>query len=127
MNRVVHFEIHASDPEKLVAFYTKVFGWKVNHMPQFDYWLIDTGSEPGGIGGGLTRRRGPAAGEGAPVNAFVCSLGVASVDEAMAKALDAGASVAMPKMGIPGVGWQAHIKDPDGNILGLHQPDKDAK
>ena len=127
MNRVVHFEIHASDPEKLVAFYTNVFGWKVSHMPQFDYWLIDTGSEPNGIGGGLARRRGPAAGEGAPVNAFVCSLGVASLDDALAKALDAGASVALPKMGIPGVGWQAYIKDPDGNILGLHQPDKDAK
>lgn len=126
MNRVVHFEIHASDPEKLVAFYTGVFGWKVTPMPQFDYWLLDTGSEPGGIGGGLNRRRGAAA-DGAPVNAFVCSLGVASVDDVMAKALAAGATVAMPKMPIPGVGWQAYIKDPDGNILGLHQSDANAK
>ena len=38
-----------------------------------------------------------------------------------------GATVAMPKMGIPGVGWQATIKDPDGNILGLHQQDPNAK
>ena len=68
-----------------------------------------------------------AAPKGAPVNAFVCSPGVASVDEAMAKALDAGATVAMPKMGIPGVGWQATIKDPDGNIPGLHQQDPSAK
>ena len=38
-----------------------------------------------------------------------------------------GASVATPKMAIPGVGRQATIKDPDGNLFGVHQPDKDAK
>jgi len=127
MNRVVHFEIHASDPAKLVEFYTNVFGWKVNHMPEFDYWLIDTGAEGAGIGGGLTRRRGSAPADGAPVSAFVCSLGVVSVDDMLSKALGRGASIALPKMGIPGVGWQAYIKDPDGNILGLHQPDPNAK
>ena len=127
MNRVVHFEVHASDPDKLVAFYTKVFGWKFNHMPQFDYWLIDTGGEGPGIGGGLARRRGPAPAADAPVSAYVCSLGVASVDDLVARALDAGASVALPKMAIPGVGWQAYIKDPDGNILGLHQQDPNAR
>jgi predicted enzyme related to lactoylglutathione lyase len=30
-------------------------------------------------------------------------------------------------MAIPRVGYQAYIKDPDGNILGLHQPDPNAK
>jgi predicted enzyme related to lactoylglutathione lyase len=29
-------------------------------------------------------------------------------------------------MAIPGVGWQAYIKDPDDNILGLHQADAGA-
>jgi uncharacterized protein len=27
MPRVVHFEIHAADPDRLVAFYEAVFGW----------------------------------------------------------------------------------------------------
>lgn len=49
MNRVVHFDIHAANPEKLLAFYTAVFGWKVTHLPRFDYWLLDTG-EGDGIG-----------------------------------------------------------------------------
>jgi predicted enzyme related to lactoylglutathione lyase len=30
-------------------------------------------------------------------------------------------------MAIPGVGWQAYVKDPDENIVGLHQPDPGAK
>ena len=29
MNRVMHFEIIADDPERLIKFYAKVFAWKV--------------------------------------------------------------------------------------------------
>jgi len=126
MSRPVHFEIHAGDPEKLAKFYADVFGWKIQHMPQFDYWLIDSGSDGPGINGGLVRRRGPAPAPDAPVNAYVCSLGINSVDSYLDRALKAGATVALPKMTIPGVGYQAYIKDPDGNLLGLHQPDKSA-
>ncbi len=127
MNRVVHFEIHASNPEKLANFYASVFGWTVRRVPLFDYWLIDTGSEAGGIGGGLAKRNGPAPDEETPVSGFVCSLGVASIDEMLANAIAAGASVTLPKTAITGVGWQAYIRDPDGNILGLHQSDPKAK
>jgi len=52
---------------------------------------------------------------------------VTSVDEAVAKATAAGAAVALPKMAIPGVGWQAYIRDPDENIVGLHQADQNAR
>ena len=27
-NLVVHFEIHASEPQKLIDFYSELFGWK---------------------------------------------------------------------------------------------------
>ncbi|HTT99806.1 MAG TPA: hypothetical protein VMF58_17280 [Rhizomicrobium sp.] len=128
MNRPVHFEIHASDPAKLSKFYADVSGWQITHMPQFDYYLINTGDndEPG-INGGFVKRMGARAAVGAPVNASVCSLGVESVDEAIAKATAAGAAIALPKMAIPGVGWQAYIRDPDENTVGLHQPDQNAK
>ena len=126
MPRPIHFEIHASDPEKIVAFYVKVFDWKITHMPQMDYWLIATGTGDG-INGGLMKRRGPAPSENNPVNAFVCSLGVDSVDTYVDRALKAGGTMALPKMAIPGIGWQAYVKDPDENILGLHQPDPSAK
>ena len=128
MNRPVHFEIHATDPAKLSKFYADVFGWQITHMPAFNYWLINTGDADGpGINGGIVKRIGTPAAVGAPVNAFVCSLGVKSLDEAVAKATAAGAAVALPKMAIPGVGWQAYIRDPDENIVGLHQADATAK
>lgn len=126
MNRPVHFEIHASDPASLAGFYADTFGWKATHLPQFNYWMFDTG-EGAGINGGMVQRMGPKPAKDAAVNAFVISLGVTSLDEMLAKALAAGAVVALPKMAIPGVGWQAYIKDPDDNILGLHQADAGAR
>jgi predicted enzyme related to lactoylglutathione lyase len=122
MTRPVHFEIHASDPAALAEFYAKAFDWKVNHIPQMNYWLLDTGLGDG-INGGLMQRHGPKPAPGQSVNAFVLSLDVPSVDEYQRRALDAGAVVALPKMAIPGVGWQIYIRDPDDNILGLHQRD----
>jgi predicted enzyme related to lactoylglutathione lyase len=126
MPRPIHFEIHASDPAKVVAFYQTVFGWTITAIPQMDYWLIDTGTGDG-INGGLMKRHGPSPFENNPVNAFVCSIGIDSVDAYIEKALKAGGTIALPKMAIPGVGWQAYVKDPDENIVGLHQPDPGAK
>jgi uncharacterized protein len=126
MPRPVHFEIHASDPAKAAAFYSAVFGWKITHLPELTYWLIDTG-EGDGINGGIVERRGPKPAEDNPVNAFVCSIGISSVDDYVTRALKAGGTIALPKMTIPGVGYQAYVKDTDGNILGLHQPDRSAK
>jgi len=126
MPRPIHFEIHAREPETLVHFYANVFGWKFSRIPQFDYWLIETGSGDG-INGGLMKRIGPSPLADAAVNAFVCSLGVDSVDAYLDKALKAGGTLALGKMAIPGVGWQAYVKDPDENIVGLHQPDANAQ
>lgn len=128
MPRVAHFEIHASEPAKLAAYYRELFGWKMQHLAHIDYWLIDTseGPEPG-INGGLLQRRGPKPAEGQAVNAFMCTVNVASVDTYFAKAVKLGGTEALPKMAIPGVGWVAYAKDPDGNIFGLHQADTNAK
>lgn len=126
MPRPVHFEIHASDPAKAAAFYTEVFGWKITHLPELNYWLIETGAGEG-INGGMMERIGPKPAEDNPVSAFVCSMGIDSVDTYVKRALKAGGTVALPKMTIPGVGYQAYMKDPDGNIFGLHQPDRSAK
>jgi predicted enzyme related to lactoylglutathione lyase len=57
------------------------------------------------------------------VNAFICTVQVESVDETLATNAALGGVVALPKMPVPGVGWLAYVKDPDGNILGLLQAD----
>jgi predicted enzyme related to lactoylglutathione lyase len=135
MNRVVHFEIHAADPEGAARYYRQVFGWDVREwtVPGVDvpkenrYWLVNTGSEPEpGINGGILFRRGAPPADGQAVNGYVCTIGVASVDEYVDKAVSAGGSIAVPKMPIKGVGWLAYCKDPEGNIFGLMQADKNA-
>lgn len=126
MPRVVHFEIHASKPQVLVDFYTEVFGWKFTHMPQMQYWIIDNGDGPG-INGGLMQRHGPKPEPGASVTSHVTVIDVPSVDDYMKRALGAGAKEALPKMSIPGIGYAAYILDPDNNIVGIYQADKDAK
>ena len=128
MPRVVHFEIHAADPARAAKFYADLFGWDIQKFDgPWDYWLITTGAEgTRGINGGMVPRRGPAPTEGQAVNAYVCTVEVPNLDESFAKALTLGATVALPKMPIPGIGWLAYIKDPEGNILGMMQPDEQA-
>ena len=129
MPRVSHFEIHADDPERAIRFYSDLFGWEFQKWDgPMPYWLIKTGpdSEPG-INGGLVKRMGPGPADGQPVNAYVCTTGVASVDESVATALASGGTVALPKMPVPGVGWLAYVKDPEGNILGMMQRDAGVK
>jgi len=135
MNRVIHFEIHAEEPERAAEFYHAVFGWEIKEwvvpgieMPKENrYWMVTTGShEEPGINGGVLFRRGASPADGQAVNAYVCTIGVASVDESVEKAVAAGATVAVPKMPIKGIGWLAYCKDTEGNIFGMMQDDMNA-
>ena len=126
MSRVVHFEIHAGDPERAVEFYREIFGWEFSKWegPQ-DYWLIKTGpdDEPG-IDGGLLRRQGEI--DGQAVIAYVCTVDVPALDEVIQKVTQGGGQVAVPKMAVPGVGWLAYCKDTEGNLFGAMQSDPQA-
>jgi predicted enzyme related to lactoylglutathione lyase len=130
MARPVHFEIHASDPDGLIAFYQDLFGWSFHKWDGGDYWLITTGPEDKpGINGGLLPRRGDVPGTSTAVNAFVITVDVSDIDTMLARigGMDTGASVAVPKMAVPGIGWLAYAKDPDGNLFGMMQADLNAK
>jgi uncharacterized protein len=128
MARVVHFEIHAENPERAVAFYQTLFGWEFKKWDgPMEYWLITTGkeSEPG-INGGLVKRMGPPPIDGQAVNAYVCTVNVDVIDDTIARIGAAGCPIVLPKMAIPGVGWLAYFKDTEGNIVGAMQADPSA-
>ena len=127
MGRVIHFEIHAGNPQRAIAFYEKLLGWKFQKLEgPVDYWLISTGpSDQRGIDGGLVLRRGEI--DGQAVIAYVCTADVSNLDESVKVALSSGGELALPKMAIPGVGWLAYCKDPEGNIFGMMQSDPSAK
>ena len=65
MSRVVHFEIHAGDPERAINFYEKLFGWTFQKWEgPMPYWLVITGpDDQRGINGGLIKRQGEIDGD----------------------------------------------------------------
>lgn len=129
-NLVVHFEIHASEPEKAIAFYSELLGWKFTRFGDMDYWSVETGegantqTAPGfGINGGLTKRIGPAPAEGAPINGAGIVVAVRDVDALFAQGLELGGAEALAPDTMPGVGRLAYLRDPDGNVFGLIAPE----
>lgn len=128
-SRPVHFEIHAADPRAALAFYTEVFGWTSEDWSEFagmPYFGVRTGEGPG-IDGAIMQRHGEDPAVGGAVAGSVLTMGVADYDQTAARILAAGGTEAMPKYALPGMAWQGYFHDPANNVLGLHQPDPEAK
>jgi uncharacterized protein len=121
MARVIHFEIPVNDADRAIAFYQKVFGWKIEKWPgPMEYWLVNTGDEKApGINDGIMKRGN--------VQTTTNTLGVDSVDASQAAVTKAGGKLIMPKTPIPGVGYFAYCEDPEGNLFGVMQADSNAK
>jgi len=72
-------------------------------------------------------RQGPLPGDSEPVTSFVCTIDVDNIDEFIEKIRSAGGKNVLGKMPITGIAWLAYCKDPEGNIFGIYQDDKNAK
>lgn len=121
--RVVHFELPFDDGARVRSFYEAAFGWTFQEVPELEYAGAVTGptgehgmpSEPGFINGGLFDRgtdepRGP-----------VVIVDVADLDAALERISELGGSVATPRMTVGDMGFAAHFRDPEGNVVGLWQ------
>ena len=53
-------------------------------------------------------------------------IDVKDLDAALVGVKAQGGEVIRPRMAVPGVGWFASIKDPEGNPIGLMESDPDA-
>ena len=128
--RPIHFEIHADDVQRAVAFYQNAFGWTFEDWSEYagvPYFGAVTGEDgTPGINGAIMERQGDGGGAGAPVNGAVLTLGCDDYDSLHAAILEAGGQVAMPKGALPGMAWQGYYLDTEGNVFGLHQPDPTA-
>ena len=124
MGRIVHFEIPFANVDVIKNFYTKVFNWTFTKWegPE-DYWLITTGkdTEPG-IDGGLI----PVMGEMGATKGMINTIDVDDLDQTLARVIANGGTEIMPKSPIPGVGWLAYVKDPEGTVIGMMQADPEA-
>lgn len=118
MPRVVHFELSVDDPERAIAFYASVFGWTATKWngPE-EYWLVSTG-DPGapGINGAFIRKT-------ASRPSLINTIDVSNLDDTVARIMDHGGRVVLPRMAIPTIGWMAFFTDPDGIMTGIIERD----
>jgi predicted enzyme related to lactoylglutathione lyase len=122
MDKVIHFELPFDDGERATTFYQEAFGWGINSMPQMQYSLVtttptdDTGNltEAGGINGGMLARQ-------EPITAPVITIGVADLDESLAKIEKLGGKVARGRQPVGEMGFAAYFQDTEGNLIGLWQ------
>lgn len=126
MSLVVHFEIHASEPQRLIDFYAQLLGWRFERYGEWQYWSIATGEGAlgteglgMGIDGGLAQREGPAPEVGAPINGSTIVVSVDDVDASFARGIELGASEAVAPEDLAGVGRVGYLRDPDGNVFGM--------
>jgi predicted enzyme related to lactoylglutathione lyase len=122
MPRPIHFDLGATDPARAIAFYKAAFGWTVEKWNgPFEYYLITTGAprEPG-IDGGLSRST-----DGTLQTNL--TLGVASLEEAVASVTAAGGTIVGDIRAIPGVGRMVTCKDTEGNSFGLMEEQRSDK
>ena len=109
---VTNWEINSADPAKARQFYSEVFGWKMNFMPENNYTFVDTDAGGKGIGGGIGPLRGPK-----PFITFY--VVVRDLNATLKKATDGGGKVVFPATKVGPTTTIALFSDLDGNVIGL--------
>lgn len=116
-NAVIHFELMSKEPEKVSAFYAKVFDWQVTHHPEINYRIVETGAEGEmhGINGGIVKPDKPGPWPG---NMLFYIL----VDDLAAyrrKVVAAGGKISIEAQKVAGMGKFCLFTDPEGRMMGL--------
>ncbi len=110
-NPFIHIELHTKDLDKSKKFYTEMFDWKLEEIP--DYTIIKVGD---GTGGGMMKNPMP----GDPDNWLPYIL-VDDIAASTKKAKSLGATIAADVTEVPDMGWFSVIIDPTGAAFGLWQ------
>ena len=117
-NPFVHVELNTPDPERAKKFYSKLFAWQLEAMPNpavpdGSYTMIKVGQ---GTGGGIMKQipGGPSG--------WLAYVEVGDIKSATQKAKSLGAKIMKDVTEVMGMGSLSFIQDPTGSVLGLWQP-----
>ncbi len=117
-NPFVHVELETSDLAKAKAFYSKLFGWKLEDMPMPGaagaYTMINVGE---GTGGGMFQ----GCTSGAPSHWLAYVL-VDDIDASTKRARELGATVAHEVTNVGDFGRMSVLVDPTGAHVAMWQP-----
>jgi len=134
MNPVVHFEMPAENRKRMAEFYTKAFGWQMQHLgPEMGEYIVVTTSEVGEdhfpkqrgtINGGFYQKTKDMDEQHPSI-----VISVDDIRESMKKVSAAGGKILggdPNKPGepgdIPGIGLYCSFIDTEGNRISMLQP-----
>jgi predicted enzyme related to lactoylglutathione lyase len=114
-NPFVHVELNTPDPQKAKSFYSELFQWHLEDVPNpavptGTYTIIKVGE---GTGGGIMKQvpDGPSG--------WLAYVEVDDIRVATKKAESLGGEVMKDVTEVVGMGWLSFIRDPTGAVLGL--------
>jgi predicted enzyme related to lactoylglutathione lyase len=117
-NPFVHLDLSTDDVAGAKKFYKSVFDWSFKDFPQMDWSGIDVGK---GVGGGIGKKQMPTQ-----PTAWTAYVDVNDVKKTIAKAKKAGATIIVPHMEVPNMGYLGVFVDPQGATIGVWQAIKKA-
>jgi predicted enzyme related to lactoylglutathione lyase len=109
---IVHIEFSTNDREATGKYYSDLFGWKVNQIPEMNYATFSTDDGPGG---GFN-----PVNDSNPAGTTMVYVSTDDIDATLAKAASLGGKILVRKTEIPKMGWFGVFQDPDGNSVALY-------
>jgi len=111
-NAVVHFEVSCADTERAKEFYSQLFGWEMNNLPDMNYTMVI--ADPAeGINGGIRGEADPGR------RGVLIYVEVDDLQAALDRVVSLGGTVVHPVREIPGIVTLAVFTDPEGNRIGV--------
>jgi len=113
-NPFVHVELHTQDTQKAKKFYTGLFDWTLEEVPDMNYTIIRVGE---GTGGGMMKSPMPDA-----MPQWVPYVLVDDVAAFTEKAKSLGARALSDITEVPDMGRFSMLVDPTGAAFALWEP-----
>ena len=131
MDPVVHFEMPAENKNRMVSFYTSVFGWEAQKLgPDMGNYVVVSTTEmgdnnrpktPGAINGGFFEKSKDNQYPSVVIAVDDIKESMKKVEAAGGKILGGGYKAGEPD-DIPGVGLYISFIDTEGNRISMLQP-----
>ena len=99
---------------KLSEFYEKIFDWKIQHIPEMSYHVVETAGQ-GGINAGIMqpKHEGPWPGN------MTFYIDVDNLGEYRKRIVEARGKMLVEEQELPGMGAFSLFTDPEGRMMGL--------
>ena len=117
-----HFAINADDLPRARTFYETVFGWTFKPWGPPDFYQTEAAGH--GAWGALQARRKVG---GEPMPGIEVTFDVEDIVATVAAITAGGGNVLMPPFHIEGVGHLVWFQDPEGNIAGAMQYEREQR